>query len=104
MNDEYKMPTAYLGEPVIHSFSGTDFKAAATVTKVNARSIDLLIYPDGIPFTKKLAIRHVSDPELKTNPNVAELGCWDFSEFGKMVRMSQPPKIESAVEKILKSK
>ena len=80
-NPDWKMPKVFRGE-VVDYFVGSDSKEAATawVVKKGDRSLNLAIMTEHARMIYKDGVRHMEDPDRRTEH---EPGFWKRSEFGE---------------------
>lgn len=75
--DEYVMPPVRHGQVVAwYPPTGRQEPESAIVIRVAPRNVHLSTATRGV----REAVRHVSDPKLRLNPEQREMGAWDYTD------------------------
>jgi hypothetical protein len=93
---EYVMPEAQVGDQVLWYDRADQHHAPSFgfIIKTGTRSVEIVVYGTNEPVWK-WSVRHMSDPQLKTNEHVRENGGWDFTPMWKRLRELETARLDA---------
>jgi hypothetical protein len=100
----FVMPEVEIGDIVEFRYLANDTPSPAHVISIYRNSLDLAIVKANGAAVFREAVRHVDDPDLKTNPTVRKQGMWKHTQrTQKLIELLKlfPPEEDAKQEESL---